>query len=725
MRSEQRTGASGSRAVVFALGFVTLVSQTIVLREFLGVFGGNELVIGMALAIWMLLTALGAYAGRTVATFRAVESILFWLLTLLSVLPLVTIFVLHAGRNVAFPYGTAIGPWQGFVAGAILLGPICLTSGALFTLAVRALVAGPGGSAIARAYALEAAGSVAGGVLYNTIGVFFLSTYQALVVLAFGGLVAAGLAGRRLNVGRARLIPALIVVLLALVESRYDLDRLARGHLFPGQRVLLSRDTPHGNLTVTGEGEQKNFFENGTLFFSTGDVIPTEEAVHYAMVQHPRPRTVLLIGGGVAGSALEVLKYGVKRVDYIEVNPALADAGRMFTRSLDDQRIRVIPRDGRLFVKTARERYDVALVNVPEPLTAQLSRYYSAEFLTELKRTLAEGAVVQYSLFPAAEYRGIEARSVSSILVATLRTAFKNVLIVPGARDYYLASDSALSIDVARMIAERGIPTVYVNDNYLDDALNRARSEKLMQGLDPGATAGRDLEPIAYLRTIEYWLSGFGERPWIPGVLMLVLAVVAISRMDAVSLGMFTGGFAASALELVILFGFQVVYGIVFQMLGLLITLFMAGLASGAWVIRRGWVRPGMTRFVGVQLLIALLAVVFALALPAMVGQADYMVVIYVLFGLGIFKLGMLVGAEFALAAGLQSGSPSDVGGSLYGVDLFGSAVGALITAVYVIPLYGLDGACFIVAGLSVLSGVFGILKRGEFPGEVYPRSVA
>src|SRR5512139_439755 len=122
VRSEQGTGASASRAVVFALGFVTLVSQTIVLREFLGVFGGNELIIGMALAAWMLLTALGAYAGRSIASSGAVESILFWLLTLLSALPLVTIFVLHAGRNVVFAYGSAIGPWEGFLAGALLLG---------------------------------------------------------------------------------------------------------------------------------------------------------------------------------------------------------------------------------------------------------------------------------------------------------------------------------------------------------------------------------------------------------------------------------------------------------------------------------------------------------------------------------------------------------------------------------------------------------------------------
>jgi hypothetical protein len=45
---------------LIVLGFTTILSQLIVIREFLNVFQGNELIIGMILSIWMLLTAAGS-----------------------------------------------------------------------------------------------------------------------------------------------------------------------------------------------------------------------------------------------------------------------------------------------------------------------------------------------------------------------------------------------------------------------------------------------------------------------------------------------------------------------------------------------------------------------------------------------------------------------------------------------------------------------------------------
>ena len=51
-------------AVVFALGFMAIPAQIILMREFLLVFGGNELIIGLFLAYWMLLTACGSYAAK-------------------------------------------------------------------------------------------------------------------------------------------------------------------------------------------------------------------------------------------------------------------------------------------------------------------------------------------------------------------------------------------------------------------------------------------------------------------------------------------------------------------------------------------------------------------------------------------------------------------------------------------------------------------------------------
>ena len=49
---------------MFVLGFSSLYTQVFLLREFLSIFNGNELVLGIVLANWMLLTGTGAYLGK-------------------------------------------------------------------------------------------------------------------------------------------------------------------------------------------------------------------------------------------------------------------------------------------------------------------------------------------------------------------------------------------------------------------------------------------------------------------------------------------------------------------------------------------------------------------------------------------------------------------------------------------------------------------------------------
>ena len=48
---------------VTCLGVSSIVTQIVTLREFLSVFAGNELVIGIILGNWLLLTGLGSYGS--------------------------------------------------------------------------------------------------------------------------------------------------------------------------------------------------------------------------------------------------------------------------------------------------------------------------------------------------------------------------------------------------------------------------------------------------------------------------------------------------------------------------------------------------------------------------------------------------------------------------------------------------------------------------------------
>jgi spermidine synthase len=54
---------------VIILGFTSIITQIVLIREFFSVFNGNELVTGIFLANWMLLTGAGAYFGKTLKKY--------------------------------------------------------------------------------------------------------------------------------------------------------------------------------------------------------------------------------------------------------------------------------------------------------------------------------------------------------------------------------------------------------------------------------------------------------------------------------------------------------------------------------------------------------------------------------------------------------------------------------------------------------------------------------
>ena len=110
--------------------------------------------------------------------------------------------------------------------------------------------------------------------------------------------------------------------------------------------------------------------------------------------------TVAISSGGVSGTAREILKYpAVEAVDYVELDPLVLEvAGQYVPESLDDPRIHVITTDGRLFVRRTHQQYDVILVDVPDPSTSQINRFYTREFFAEAHRRLAPGGVLSISL---------------------------------------------------------------------------------------------------------------------------------------------------------------------------------------------------------------------------------------------------------------------------------------------------------------------------------------
>ncbi len=576
-------------SAVGGLGAAAVIAQLVLMREMLAAFAGNEMVLGIILGNWLLLTGAGAWLGRASGRLRNREGAFIAALIFIAIAPLVQVFLLSVLRNAIFGRGIQVGLIETVLASFVVLLPFCVASGWLLTLACSVVAEKDDTSGIGRVYVADCIGSIAGGALFSFVLVRLFDHLGILYFPAMLNLLLAGALamcfGRKLLLGIAAVLVAALVGVIVFANA----DALATAIQFEGQHVVFRGNSPYGKLVVTESFGQYNFIENGLPITSTDNTQQVEETVHYAMAQRPNARRVLIVCGGVSGTAREALKYGVTEVTCVELDPLVIEAGRRFLpANLSDPRIKFVNTDGRLFVKQTTEHYDVVIVDVPDPSTSQLNRFYTAEFFGEVKRVLTDGGVLSFGLGRYADYVSPKLARLLTSARRTLDTAFKNTLVIPGGRVFFLASDGPLHEDIAARVEAAGVPTRLVNRHYLKAMLAPDRMEDMRRATGQSATVNRDFSPVLYYYHLLHWMSQFKLRFGLLEVALLVLLAVYLLRLRAAPLAVFAGGFAASGLEVVLLLAFQILYGSVYQQLGIIVTVFMAGLAAGAF----GMMRP-------------------------------------------------------------------------------------------------------------------------------------
>ena len=355
------------RAALTLIGFSAVIGQIVLMRELIVVFNGNEISLGIMLATWLFWTAAGSsLSSRFALGGSNARRVVAALECLLGVSLLPTIWALRASRTFfqTVP-GELVGPVPMLLTSLACLSLFCVVAGSLFVVATRMYqqeCAVSARVATSSAYLLEAAGSGVGGILASIVLVRFLESFQIATVVALLNLcMAAALLFRmsRKQLAAVTVAAALFAIFL-LIYVAPSLDRSAQARLWRGFRLVGSRDSIYGNLAVietghTEAGNIRSIYDNGVILASAPDQNAAEEAVHYALLEHPAPRHLLLIGGGVNGSIAEALKHPtVERIDYVELDPALIDMARQFFPAqsapvVSDPRVHVHYADGRYF----------------------------------------------------------------------------------------------------------------------------------------------------------------------------------------------------------------------------------------------------------------------------------------------------------------------------------------------------------------------------------------
>lgn len=173
--------------------------------------------------------------------------------------------------------------------------------------------------------------------------------------------------------------------------------------------VVLARQTPYQNLTLTQWHKDIRLFINGGLQFSSLDEYRYHESlVHVPMAAVPQAKRVLILGGGDGLAVRELLKYKQAQITLVDIDPVMTEVFRseplltqLNQNSLNDERVTILHQDAFKFVEQDTQFYDVVLIDLPDPSNTALSKLYSRGFYELVKRRLSlQGVLVTQSTSP-------------------------------------------------------------------------------------------------------------------------------------------------------------------------------------------------------------------------------------------------------------------------------------------------------------------------------------
>ena len=690
---------------ITVLGISHVITQITVIREFINVFAGNEIVLGVLFSLWLLLTGFGAWLGRFIRSSSVQMALFRASLFLVAFLPIAHIFLIRFLRDYLFIRGEMPGVGSLIIWATVLLLPYCIITGGLLTLACSVLPSyGTERTSIGRVYFFDNIGDILGGILFTFILVHYFNNLTILYFPAFLCLLGFLLVDSR-EYGRRffkSLLGILGVISVMGVIIFVPLEEITLKWLYPGQKIIDHLESPYGRVVVTSDHDQTSFFENGDHLFSTPNIFANEELVHYALPQLSEVQSVLLVSGGISGIIDEIRKYKVSHIDYVEIDPSIITAGTKHLNIHFPPAVHVHLEDGRKYIQNTSHKYDAVILDLPDPSSLQLNRFYTLEFFKTVKSVLSPGGIVCFGVKGAENYISDNQARFLSTLNNTLKGIFHHVLIIPGERNIFIASDNPLSPDIASLITSRNIETTYVNENYLAGRVTAERLSFVKGSLIDDTPANHDFRPAAYFYSMRIWLGMFQEHFKIPLIVASLFFVMYFAGIGIVNKALFSTGFTASSMEVIILLSYQIIHGSIYTGIGLIIAAFMFGLAIGSF-------STNQLTFVNKNTLLTIeLAIIIYLLIFMLIIYMGKSMLGTVAFAIMAISIGTLTGAEFPVAGRLVFSSPWKTAGSLYAADLLGGSLGAFVVSLFLIPAVGIYNTCvlLIVFKMLIVSGL-------------------
>jgi len=714
----------------FLIGINTLLTQLGLIRELALIFAGNEIFLGITLAYWVGGTGLGAgwVAQKYLSlSFRSNSSTLAGLAIISTIFFPSSILITRIFYHWLSASGIEPGLGTMFLICAILIIPPAMVNGlwyaVLLAVAEKSRASLVSGRCFSPGvfFSIEALGAGLAGIGYTFLFAQHWYPFQiAANLLLFHAIYAFLLLRSWQPDKKARWLPAAVLVILCLtllfhvIGGWTKLGRYSKSwYPFPGEQ-LINHHTPRGHLALIRQADTFSYFYSGKFIFSFPDPHSNEPQVFLPFLLYPQAKQIAVVGNNPEViSCLCAIAQVQKIVLYIEDQAAhytfCSSLPPAWKKVFNNKKIKFFFGDFRQLLRQQSEIYDIIILSLAPPSNLSANRFYTVEYMRELKSHLSAYGIIMYALdFSPNRSNWSESRFICSLL-KTLQVVFPQTRIFPIDRLYLCASckNPLRTISISRL---------QTNFQQLFSARLHYRVEQIPIIFDPAREKEIQLRFTAQKQAINsdyrpqisglyslYWLSQHsGPATGISILVIVLLILLAIrktitKKIPSPLLIITMTGAAIMSLQLCTITAFQAAQGNLWREIGLLFSGMMAGLALGG--IGGEFLQ---NRFLMRLSIASILACLCATSYFIVFKTAEYPGVAVVMLLLG----GTCGGLLYAM---ITRNETADTAAQAWAADLIGSFWGALFTGTFFIPLLGL-GAGFLFAVSLLLSAA---LSRG------------
>lgn len=693
----KRKNESRVLLVVIATGISSVVTQLLTIREFLAQFQGNEFVIALILFSWLVQGGIGTFFSQFyIKRHLPSAKYLAFLSLIVAALPALQILFIRQLRDVLFIHGSSVGFYPTFAFIFSTTAPYALLVGFVLPYSLFVLRAFQPDYPGTNIYIVDNIGDIAGGAFFSFFLVYFFSPLQAVFISNLFILVATFLLLINSGILRIKAITCVCIALVIPVSAVF----LENKSLLPREGSLVYyKESKYGRIAVHQDKEQFTLIGDGVPLFSNQNISNAEESIHYPLSQILEPKHILIISA--EGSIMEeVEKYHPESIDYIELDPEVSGALFRFGLLKKIPGLNVINQDGRSYLAHSDKIYDAIIINLPEPETYQINRFYTDGFFDIARKHLSPNGVLSFSMQGYDSYLAEPQRQKISSVYNTLSNHFDKILLLPGEKVYFLASRFFLDADIPYLLDKKNIKTDYISNFYYGN-LTEDRISHLKELIDRTAPVNTDNYPQLMRIMFAQWFLKFSTSPVAFILILSIVSIIYIFCMKKEEFVLFSTGCMEMGTELLVIFAFQIYFGYIYLKIGLIITVFLAGLLPGAWAGNKTanqynhLNRAFLAITDGILIFLTLLLILIFLK-----GGDKIPLSVFLVYG---FIVSMTCGFQFPTALKLMGDSNPSVA-RLFSADLIGAAAGTLLISVAIIPYFGIVWAAIALIILKLVS---------------------